>query len=82
MPDRPSLLYPLLSVSAAVRALGGRSSVVRAWLVEQKLVRDVPGLGKRVSWREVLERVEAEANAPVPEPRRPGTLPRVKLGGR
>lgn len=77
---RPQLPYPLLTVAAAVRAIGGRSSVVRAWLTEQGLVRDVPGLGRRVSWREVLDRVESGGGPREDRPVR-GRLPRVRLGG-
>jgi len=75
------MVYPLLTVPDAVRAIGGRATVVRQWLEDQGLVKDVPGLGKRVSWREVLERVEA-GGSPVETPARAsGKLPRVRLGG-
>lgn len=77
----------VLTVAEACRQLGGRGGKVRRWLVANGLVRDVPGLGRRVSWREVLAAIEGRAAAPpaaeAPERRvvesRPPQLPRVKV---
>lgn len=71
----------LLSLEEAATHLGGRGSVVRAWLVPLVL----PGhpTGRRVvRWGDVIERLrQVPIEEHPPEPTRPaGKLPRIPLG--
>lgn len=78
---RPLSEASLLTVAEAVRELGGRECETRRWLSDQGLVRDVPGLGRRVSWRQVLALVEVgQGPGAVTAPSRVNKLPRKRLG--
>lgn len=68
----------VLMVAEAVAELGGRPSVTRKWLFDSGLVSIVPGLGERVVWRRVLNKLEDMLDLPrVAETPRP----KVKFGG-
>lgn len=72
----------VLSVAEAVRELGGRQATVKAWLRRQGLVSVAPGLGERVIWGDVLDRIR-DGEGPQEEPPRPAaTLRRAGLGQR
>lgn len=70
----------ILSLDEAAELLGGRRETARAWLRERGLVRDVPGLGKRVLWGDVLDeiRLTTGPGATPPEPPR-ARLPRKAI---
>ena len=77
---RPLSDASLLQVAEAVREIGGRETTVYQWLRDNNLIRTVPGLGKRVSWRQVLALVEVGQGPSEPVPTRPaGRLPRTPL---
>lgn len=79
--DRRLTEASLLTVDEAVRELGGREADTRAWLRDRGLVREVAGLGRRVSWRQVLTLIEQDQGPTAPAPARPpGRLPRADLG--
>jgi hypothetical protein len=65
----------LLTPTDAVREIGGRRTSVQAWLEAQGLIHDVPGLGKRVIWGEVLEAIRTPAE------HKPGPPSRLSRAG-
>ena len=69
----------VLSPSEAVEALGGRAATAREWLQARGLIRDIPGLGRRVVWGDVLDEIRLDAaRDPEAQPVR-GRLPRAVL---
>lgn len=81
---RPLSEASILSVQEAVIEIGGRDSEVRAWLAQHDLVKDGPGGRRVVSWRQVLALVETGQGpgANEQQPKKPGRLPRTRLGRR
>lgn len=78
MSTRPLSPADLLTPAEAVREVGGRASVTRAWLEDRGLIRDVPALGRRVIWGDVLEAIR-RAGEPAPPP--PGPPSRLRRAG-
>lgn len=68
----------VLMVAEAVAELGGRPSVTRKWLFDQGLVSIAPGLGERVVWRRVLNKLEDTLDLPYVAPKE---RPALKFGG-
>lgn len=68
----------VLLVAEAVAELGGRPSVTRKWLFDQGLVSIAPGLGERVVWRRVLNKLEGTLDLPAAVP---VSRPKVRFGG-
>lgn len=64
----------VLTPTEAAERLGGRRSVAVEWLEDRELVRDVPGLGRRVVWGDVLDEIRLAGDRPPEQP-----APRARL---
>lgn len=76
---QPASTADVLTLTEAAERLGGRRNVAIQWLRDRRLVRDIPGLGDRVVWGDVLDEIRLRAEqADDPEPPR-ATLPRAGI---